>query len=93
MLGGLAPPDSSQCHDIVALADGVRLLVVPQNLAEEQEKAGATEDCISFYSQAAELFAAEDSTSEASKCRQKARVPAGRRIAIRLRSASLHSGF
>ena len=46
-------------------------VLTPQNLAEEQEKAGATEDCISFYSQAAELFAAEDSTSEAAKCRQK----------------------
>lgn len=51
---------------------------VPQNLAEEQEKAGAKEDCISFYSQAAELFAAEDSTSEAAKCRQKVRVPPAR---------------
>ncbi len=65
-----------------ALADAVRLLAAPQNLAEEQEKAGAKEDCISFYSQAAELFAAEDSTSEASKCRQKAR--------LRLRDPPLH---
>lgn len=42
-----------------------------QNLAEEQEKAGAKEEAIQFYGEAAELFAAEDSTAEASKCRQK----------------------
>ena len=42
-----------------------------QNLAEEQEKVGAKESAIEFYSQAAELFSAEDSTAEASKCRQK----------------------
>lgn len=42
-----------------------------KNLAEEQEKAGAKEEAIQFYGEAAELFAAEDSTAEASKCRQK----------------------
>lgn len=43
-----------------------------QALAEESEKTDRAE-AMQLYSQAAELFAGEDSTSEASKCRLKAR--------------------
>lgn len=42
-----------------------------KTLAEDIEKSGAKEEAMQYYTQAAELFAAEDSSSEASKCRQK----------------------
>lgn len=45
-----------------------------KGLAEETEKGGGEGDkaaAVELYSQAAQLFAAEDSNSEASKCRQK----------------------
>lgn len=42
-----------------------------QSLAEEIEKGGNKGQAVEYYSQAAQLFEAENSTSEASKCRQK----------------------
>lgn len=40
-------------------------------LAEEVEKGGNKGQAAELYGQAAQLFEAENSTSEASKCRQK----------------------
>lgn len=42
-----------------------------QSLAEDIEKGGNKGQAVEYYSQAAQLFEAENSTSEASKCRQK----------------------
>lgn len=45
-------------------------------LAEEVEKGGNKGQAAELYGQAAQLFEAENSTSEASKCRQKVGGPA-----------------
>jgi alpha-soluble NSF attachment protein len=42
-----------------------------KELAEVQEKQGLKEEAIAFYTQAADLFATENSTSDANKCRLK----------------------
>lgn len=46
-----------------------------QEIAEVLEKEGNKEECILFYEQAADLFATENSTSEANKCNLKVRSP------------------
>ncbi len=48
--------------------------VVWKALAEEVEKGGNKGQAAELYGQAAQLFEAENSTSEASKCRQKVAV-------------------
>lgn len=63
------------------------------------EKEGAKEEAIMFYEQAADLFATENSTSEANKCNLKARRvcrrvckrEAGFSMACRLRPCMLLS--
>jgi alpha-soluble NSF attachment protein len=42
-----------------------------RDIAEQQEKAGAKEEAMQFYTQAADLFQTENSTSDANKCRLK----------------------
>jgi alpha-soluble NSF attachment protein len=42
-----------------------------RELAEVQEKQGLKDEAIAFYTQAADLFATENSTSDANKCRLK----------------------
>mmetsp|Transcript_26987 Transcript_26987/g.76051 ORF Transcript_26987/g.76051 Transcript_26987/m.76051 type:complete len:206 (-) Transcript_26987:732-1349(-) len=42
-----------------------------KSIAELQEEQGFKDDCLDSYRQAADLFAGEDSTSEANKCRLK----------------------
>jgi len=42
-----------------------------KEIGEAQEKQGLKEESITFYSQAADLFATENSSSEANKCRLK----------------------
>ncbi|KAI8468366.1 MAG: TPR-like protein [Monoraphidium minutum] len=42
-----------------------------KEIAEAQEKQGLKEEAITFYNQAADLFATENSSSEANKCRLK----------------------
>lgn len=42
-----------------------------RDIAETQEKAGAKEEAIQFYSQAADLFATENAMSDANKARIK----------------------
>ncbi|KIY91945.1 Alpha-soluble NSF attachment protein 2 [Monoraphidium neglectum] len=42
-----------------------------KEIAEAQEKQGLKDEAVTFYSQAADLFATENSSSEANKCRLK----------------------
>lgn len=42
-----------------------------KEIGEAQEKLGLKEEAMQFYGQAADLFATENSTSEANKCRIK----------------------
>lgn len=42
-----------------------------REIAEAQEKAGAKSEAVAFYEQAADLFATENATSDANRCRLK----------------------
>jgi alpha-soluble NSF attachment protein len=42
-----------------------------REIAEAQEKQGLKEECLTFYSQAADLFSTENATSDSNKCRLK----------------------
>ncbi len=46
-------------------------LIPPQEIAELQEKQDNKEVAIEFYTQAGDLFAGEESTADANKCRLK----------------------
>ncbi len=45
-----------------------------QEIAEVLEKEGNKEESLMFYEQAADLFATDNATSEANKCRLKVRL-------------------